>query len=166
MAEKLRFGMIGLGEIAFRSTGWLLQDTANCEMVVGMDPVEDIARSYQERFEIPCSTDLDDVLNHPDVDAVVVSTPTTISQFAVSWRSQPVDLKAISPRPIIPSCSFFATCASLARCTCVLVEFGDVVCQHCIRVFGVDDLDRKVAWEAIRSQQVERKLIVDCRTVI
>jgi predicted dehydrogenase len=75
MAEKLRFGMIGLGEIAFGSTGWLLQDTANCEMVVGMDPVEDIARSYQEQFEIPCSTDLDDVLNHPDVDAVVVSTP-------------------------------------------------------------------------------------------
>jgi predicted dehydrogenase len=67
--------MIGLGEIAYKSTGWLFQDTANCEMVVGVDPVEHVARSYQERFEIPCSTDLDDVLNHPDVDAVVVSTP-------------------------------------------------------------------------------------------
>ena len=67
--------MIGLGEIAFKSTGWLLQETANAEMIVGMDPVDHVARSYQERFEIPCSTDIDDVLGHPDVDAVIVSTP-------------------------------------------------------------------------------------------
>jgi predicted dehydrogenase len=67
--------MIGLGEIAWKSTGWVLQNAANAEMIVGMDPVKDIAHSYQERFEIPCSTDLDDVLNHPDVEAVIISTP-------------------------------------------------------------------------------------------
>ena len=44
-------------------------------MIVGVDPVEHVARSYQERFEIPCSSNLDDVLNHPGVDAVIVSTP-------------------------------------------------------------------------------------------
>ena len=75
MAKKLGLGMIGLGEIAFKSTGWLIPETTNCEMIVGMDPVEHVARSYQERFEIPCSTNLDDVLNHPGVDAVIVSTP-------------------------------------------------------------------------------------------
>jgi UDP-N-acetyl-2-amino-2-deoxyglucuronate dehydrogenase len=75
VAKKLGLGMIGLGEIAFTSTGWVLQETSNAEMVVGMDPVEDLAHSYQEQFEIPCSTNLEDVLNHPGVDAVMISTP-------------------------------------------------------------------------------------------
>ena len=75
MAKKLGFGMVGLGEIAYTSTGWVIPETTNCEMIVGMDPVEHVARSFQERFEIPCSTNLDDVLSHPGVDAVIVSTP-------------------------------------------------------------------------------------------
>ena len=90
MARKLRIGMIGLGEIAFTSTGWLIPETENCEMIVGADAVEHVARSYQERFEIPCSTNLDDVLNHPDVDAVVnpldlgppVTAPVEIRVFS------------------------------------------------------------------------------------
>ncbi len=75
MSRKLRFGMIGLGEIAYKSTGELLQRTPNVEMVVGMDPVEHVAHSYEERFHIPCSTNLADVLDDPSVDAVVISTP-------------------------------------------------------------------------------------------
>jgi UDP-N-acetyl-2-amino-2-deoxyglucuronate dehydrogenase len=75
VSKKLGFGMIGLGEIAYKSTGGLIQNTANTEMIVGMDPVEHVASSYQDEFEIPCSTNLDDVLDHPDVDAVIVSTP-------------------------------------------------------------------------------------------
>lgn len=75
MSKKLGFGMIGLGEIAFKSTGGVMQDAANAEMIAGVDPVEHVARSYQERFGIPCFTELDDVLNHPGVEAVIVSTP-------------------------------------------------------------------------------------------
>ena len=73
--KKLGIGMIGLGEIAYKATGWQLEEACNAEMVAGMDPVEHVARSYQERYEIPCSTDIDDVLGSPDVDAVVISTP-------------------------------------------------------------------------------------------
>ena len=75
MAEKLRYGMIGLGEIAYKSTGKVLQRTEKAEMVAGMDPVPEIAASYEAEYGIPCSTSLDDVLNNPDVDAVIVSTP-------------------------------------------------------------------------------------------
>ncbi|MEJ5310624.1 MAG: Gfo/Idh/MocA family oxidoreductase [Anaerolineae bacterium] len=75
MTRKLRFGLIGLGEIAYSSTGHVLRKTANAEMIVGMDPLADIAASYAATFGIPCSTNLDDVLNHPDVDAVIISTP-------------------------------------------------------------------------------------------
>jgi UDP-N-acetyl-2-amino-2-deoxyglucuronate dehydrogenase len=75
MSRKLRFGLIGLGEIAYSSTGHVLRQTANAEMIVGMDPLADIAASYEAEFGIPCSTNLEDVLAHPDVDAVVISTP-------------------------------------------------------------------------------------------
>ncbi|HQE93746.1 MAG TPA: Gfo/Idh/MocA family oxidoreductase [Anaerolineae bacterium] len=75
MSRKLRFGLIGLGEIAYKSTGPVLRQTANAEMIVGMDPLAPIAESYARTFGIPCSTALEDVLTHPDVDAVVISTP-------------------------------------------------------------------------------------------
>jgi predicted dehydrogenase len=73
--DTLGFGLIGLGEIAYKSTGKLLQQTQNARMVAGVDPVPEMAESYQETYGIPCSTDLKDVLEHPDVDAVVISTP-------------------------------------------------------------------------------------------
>jgi len=75
MTKKLRFGMIGLGEIAYKSTGIALQQAHNAEMVAGVDPVAHVAASYQETYDIPCSTDLDDVLGRDDVDAVVLSVP-------------------------------------------------------------------------------------------
>ena len=75
MAKKMGFGMIGLGEIAFKSTGHVLRATRNAEMIVGTDPVAEMATSYQEAFGIPCSTDVGQVLANPSVDAVVVSTP-------------------------------------------------------------------------------------------
>ena len=75
MAKKLRFGMIGLGEIAYGTTGWQIEEAVNGEMIVGVDPVAHVARSYQERYEIPCSTEIEAVLGNPDVDAVVISTP-------------------------------------------------------------------------------------------
>ena len=75
MSRKLRFGLIGLGEIAYSSTGRVFQQTTNAEMIVGMDPLAEIAASYAAEYGIPCSTNLEDVLHHPDVDAVVISTP-------------------------------------------------------------------------------------------
>jgi len=75
VSEKLRFGLIGLGEIAYKSTGRLLQHTEKSVAVAGMDPVPQIAASFEEEFGIPCSTSLDDLLGNPDLDAVIVSTP-------------------------------------------------------------------------------------------
>ena len=73
--SKLRFGLIGLGEIAFKSTGGILKRCQNCVMVAGVDPVQDVADSYEAEFGIPCGTDLDALLGRSDVDAVIVSTP-------------------------------------------------------------------------------------------
>ncbi|MGC9520296.1 MAG: Gfo/Idh/MocA family protein [Anaerolineae bacterium] len=75
MTRKLRFGLIGLGEIAYTSTGELFQRTSKATMVAGMDPVTEMATTFEARFGIPCSTSLEDVLEHPEVDAVIISTP-------------------------------------------------------------------------------------------
>ncbi len=75
MSNKLRFGLIGLGEIAYKSTGRVLERCARAEAIAGVDPVEYVAASYEAAFHIPCSTSLDDVLGNPDVDAVIISTP-------------------------------------------------------------------------------------------
>ncbi len=75
MSRRLGIGLIGLGEIAYKSTGGVLLRTPNVTMVAGMDPLPEIAASYEARFKIPCSTSLDDVLKNPEVDAVVISTP-------------------------------------------------------------------------------------------
>jgi predicted dehydrogenase len=71
----LKFGLIGLGEIAFKSTGGIFRRCERCEMVAGVDPVAEIAASYQDEFGIPCTTDLDGMLAQKDVEAVIVSTP-------------------------------------------------------------------------------------------
>jgi predicted dehydrogenase len=75
VSDTLGFGLIGLGEIAYKSTGGLLERTPGVRMVVGMDPVPEMAETYADHFGIPCSTSIDDVLDHPDVDAVIISTP-------------------------------------------------------------------------------------------
>jgi len=75
MAKKLGYGLIGLGEIAYKSTGQLFQQAKHSRMVIGVDPVADVAASYEKEFGIPCGTDLDAVLKHPEVEAVIVSTP-------------------------------------------------------------------------------------------
>lgn len=75
MSKKLRIGMIGCGEIAYKATGHSIRASTNAEMVVAMDPVEEVARSFGEAFGVEATTGVDAVLSSPDVDAVVISTP-------------------------------------------------------------------------------------------
>lgn len=75
MSRKLRIGMIGCGEIAWKSTGPSISASGKAEMVVAMDPVENVARSFGEAFSVEATTALEAVLTSPDVDAVVISTP-------------------------------------------------------------------------------------------
>ncbi|MBN1933758.1 MAG: Gfo/Idh/MocA family oxidoreductase [Anaerolineae bacterium] len=75
MTKKLRIGMIGCGEIAYTATGPAIQNAYNAEMVIGADPVPEVAASFGETFGIGATTRLDDVLGRSDIDAVVISTP-------------------------------------------------------------------------------------------
>ncbi|GAH10423.1 unnamed protein product, partial [marine sediment metagenome] len=75
MPKKLRIGMIGCGEIAYMATAKSILNSSNAKMMIGMDPVKHIARSFGEIYGIKATTQLDDVLNDSDIDAVMISTP-------------------------------------------------------------------------------------------
>ena len=72
---SLGIGMIGCGEIAYRATGKAIQAAQNTEIVIAMDPLQGVAQSFGQKFEVPWTTELDEVLQNPAVDAVVISTP-------------------------------------------------------------------------------------------
>ena len=73
--RKVKFGMIGCGEAAFELSGKAIKDARNAEMIIAMDPVPDVARSFGERFGVPYTTKLEEVLENGEVEAVVISTP-------------------------------------------------------------------------------------------
>jgi len=74
MNEKVRFGMVGCGEIAVQSAK-SLADCGAGEIVVAMDPVPDVADDLARRFGGRATTRLEDVLGNARVEAVIISTP-------------------------------------------------------------------------------------------
>ncbi|MEO2003326.1 MAG: Gfo/Idh/MocA family oxidoreductase [Candidatus Poribacteria bacterium] len=75
MAETLRIGMIGCGEIAYKATGQAVADCSNATIVAAMDTVADIAKSFTEKFGGEATTDAAEVMARDDVDAVLISVP-------------------------------------------------------------------------------------------
>jgi predicted dehydrogenase len=75
MPQKLRLGMIGVGEIAYKATAKSVGNSERTEMIVGMDVVEDVAKSFAEEYDTEWTTSIDEVLGRDDIDAVVISTP-------------------------------------------------------------------------------------------
>jgi len=75
MARRLKIGMLGCGEIAYKATGRAIMACQKAEMIVAMDPAPDVAESYGKTFEMPHTTSVEEVLNNPEVEAVVISAP-------------------------------------------------------------------------------------------
>jgi len=72
---KVRFGLIGCGEIAVRSLEAIQTSHEVCRITAVQDVVETLAKDAAEKLEVPYVTDAAKLLEHDDVDAVVVSTP-------------------------------------------------------------------------------------------
>ena len=70
----LRIGVVGCGE---RGAGCCtaIARTGNCILAMTMDANPDRARELGERFDVPWTTSLEEVLASDGVDAVVISTP-------------------------------------------------------------------------------------------
>jgi UDP-N-acetyl-2-amino-2-deoxyglucuronate dehydrogenase len=71
----LRVAMIGCGEIAYSATAKALKSARNAELALVMDVDPELAASLGQSFNVPYTSDLEEVLANPDIDAVLISTP-------------------------------------------------------------------------------------------
>src|SRR5579872_7338518 len=72
--QRLRFGFIGCGEIAV-ATAAAMQGAHNATVLVMMDTNPELARSLGERMQAAATTNIEDVLQDPKLDAVYIATP-------------------------------------------------------------------------------------------
>lgn len=73
----VRFGVLGVGRIGRIHARNLATQIEDAELVALADPRVDVAREVAARWHVPhVYADYHEVLRHPQVDAVVIATPT------------------------------------------------------------------------------------------
>jgi predicted dehydrogenase len=74
--EKVRWGIIGCGDVTEVKSGPAFQKIKNSELVAVMRRTGELAKHYAERHNVPkWYDDADALINDPDVDAVYIATP-------------------------------------------------------------------------------------------
>lgn len=74
--EKVRWGIIGCGDVTEVKSGPAFQKIRNSELVAVMRRTGELAKDYAERHQVPkWYDDADKLINDPDVDAVYIATP-------------------------------------------------------------------------------------------
>src|SRR5215471_7542223 len=82
MARTVRLGLAGLGRIG-RLHAENLVRTPRVALVRVVDAVEEVARDTGSRLGLEWSTSFDDLLDDPDVEGVVLATPTSLHTVMV-----------------------------------------------------------------------------------
>lgn len=74
--EKVRWGIIGCGDVTEVKSGPAFQMVENSELVAVMRRNGELARDYAQRHNVPkWFDDADKLINDPDVNAVYIATP-------------------------------------------------------------------------------------------
>jgi len=83
MSKKLKVGIVGLGRLGIVYARYFLGQIANAALVAVADIREDVAASFAREHDIPkwYNNDLD-LIADPDVEAVVIVTPTSLHKQA------------------------------------------------------------------------------------
>ena len=80
--SKVRFGIIGCGDVTEVKSGPALQKAESSQLVIVMRRNAEKAEDYARRHGVPAwTTDYREVLNHPEVDAVYIATPPESHAF-------------------------------------------------------------------------------------
>lgn len=72
--ETVRFGVVGCGEIAVQTCQGIAA-APNAEIAMLMDARPEVLRDLAEFYAAPTTTNLEEVLTNPNVDAVYIATP-------------------------------------------------------------------------------------------
>ena len=74
--KRVRWGIIGVGNVTERKSGPGFQQAERSELVAVMGRNGDLAADYARRHDVPrWYDDADELINDPEVDAVYVATP-------------------------------------------------------------------------------------------
>src|SRR6478672_8915623 len=74
--EKVRWGIIGCGNVTEVKSGPAFQKIENSELVAVMRRTGELAKDYAERHNVPkWYDDANLLINDPDIDAVYIATP-------------------------------------------------------------------------------------------
>ncbi|WP_175989861.1 Gfo/Idh/MocA family protein [Bacillus sp. Marseille-Q1617] len=74
--DKVRWGIIGCGDVTEKKSGPAFQKVEYSELVAVMRRTGELARDYAERHQVPkWYDDADALINDPEVDAVYIATP-------------------------------------------------------------------------------------------
>lgn len=77
MSRRVRLGLAGLGRMG-RLHAENLVRAPSVELVRVVDAIEDVARSVGENVGVEWSTEYEDLLQDPEIDGVVLATPTPL----------------------------------------------------------------------------------------
>lgn len=112
--DIIRFGMIGAGSVAEVKSAPALQKTSGAELVAVMRRDEEKLRDYATRHGITCySTNAQDILEDPDIDAVYIATPPgSHAQYTLAAAKQgkavyvekPMARTAAEARQMVDAC--------------------------------------------------------------
>jgi predicted dehydrogenase len=74
--DKVRWGIIGCGDVTEVKSGPAFQKVNNSELVAVMRRTGELAKDYAQRHNVPKWYDnADELINDPDVDAIYIATP-------------------------------------------------------------------------------------------
>jgi predicted dehydrogenase len=74
--ERVRWGIIGVGDVTERKSGPGFQQAERSELVAVMRRSGELAADYARRHNVPrWYADADELINDPEIDAVYVATP-------------------------------------------------------------------------------------------
>ena len=74
----VKIGILGLGRIGKIHLENLCTRIQGVEVVAAMNPSEE-GRKFAEKFNVPLITsNADEVINHPDIDAILICTSTNV----------------------------------------------------------------------------------------
>lgn len=87
MAKKIGVVVAGLGRIGALHAEVFFNKVEGARLVAVMDIIEELAKSVAETYRVKAYTDYDKLLKDPEVDAVVICTPT--------WLHKDMIIKAL-----------------------------------------------------------------------
>lgn len=119
--RPLRVGMIGCGEVAYSLTGKAVTAAQGVRLVRAMDADESLARSFGETFKVPHTARLDDILDDPEIDAVIISTPH-VEHEPLTRLAAAAGKHIMCEKPI--ACSLDQADRMIEACDATGVHFG------------------------------------------